>query len=379
MPASYPLSLNSLRTACNQTSSRDPVTAYDEQTVEQTARGLKDRGLVRIVWSDTGRRTLKYHQTLDEPLGLAEDERALVTVLLLRGPQAPGELKSRTDRLHAFADRATSRHAGPDGERGLVAQLPRAGGEHDSAGCTCSATAEPAAAAAAPAVDRDAVLPRAPRPATSGCGVVRRGRRGVRRAPRQRADRPAVRGLAAGPGCRARRRRTGRRGRLRAGHVTAYLADAGADATGIDLSPGDGRAGAAPVPGGHLRGRRPAPADAADHRDGWAAVLAWYSLIHLAASELPDAIAALTRPLAPGGWLVLGLHAGAEVRHRRLVRARGRPRLRAPRAGDVAALVEKAGLVDVEWYLRGPLTPRGETTDRLYVIGRKPSPSSRDF
>ena len=70
VPASYPLTLNALRTACNQTSSRDPVVDYDEQTVEATGRRLKDRGLLRIVWSDTGRRTLKYHQTLDETLGL---------------------------------------------------------------------------------------------------------------------------------------------------------------------------------------------------------------------------------------------------------------------------------------------------------------------
>ena len=105
VPASYPLSLNALRTACNQSSSRDPVVDYDEQTVERTARALKDRGLLRIVWADAGRRTLKYHQTLEEVLGLADDERALLTVLLLRGPQAPGELRTRTERLHAFADR----------------------------------------------------------------------------------------------------------------------------------------------------------------------------------------------------------------------------------------------------------------------------------
>src|SRR5919107_2489789 len=89
VPTSYPLSLNSLRTACNQSSSREPVTDYDEQEVERVARLLKDRGLLRIVWSDTGRRTLKYHQTLDEVLGLDPDERALLTVLLLRGAQAP--------------------------------------------------------------------------------------------------------------------------------------------------------------------------------------------------------------------------------------------------------------------------------------------------
>ena len=105
VPASYPLTLASLRTACNQTSSREPVMELDERTVEQTARALKDQGLLRIVWSDTGRRTLKYHQTLSEILDLADDERAVLTVLLLRGPQAPGELRTRTERLHLFADR----------------------------------------------------------------------------------------------------------------------------------------------------------------------------------------------------------------------------------------------------------------------------------
>ena len=92
VPATYPLSANALTSACNQTSSRDPVTDYDQQTVERSAKSLKERGLLRIVWSDTGRRTLKYHQILDEQLGLQPDERALLTVLLLRGEQAPGEL-----------------------------------------------------------------------------------------------------------------------------------------------------------------------------------------------------------------------------------------------------------------------------------------------
>src|SRR4051794_34215325 len=133
VPDTYPLSLNALRTACNQTSSRDPVTEYDEQTVEQVGRRLKDRGLLRIVWAATGRRTLKYHQVLDEVLELADDERALLTVLLLRGPQAPGELKTRTDRLHTFEDR----HAVEEtlirlADRRLVRELPRRGGDRDS-------------------------------------------------------------------------------------------------------------------------------------------------------------------------------------------------------------------------------------------------------
>ena len=99
------------------------------------------------------------------------------------------------------------------------------------------------------------------------------------------------------------------------GHVTAYLADAGADAFGIDLSPGMVDEARRRFPDGSYevgdlrRLMRPT------YGAGWTAVLAWYSLIHLAASELPDALAALARPLLPGGWLVVGLHAGAEVRH----------------------------------------------------------------
>ena len=132
VPASYPLSANGLRTACNQTSSREPVTDYDERFVEAVARGLKERGLVRIVWSDTGRRTLKYHQVLTDVLDLEDDERALLTVLLLRGPQAPGELRTRTERLHAFDGRedAESCLVGM-AERGLVRQLDRRPGDRD--------------------------------------------------------------------------------------------------------------------------------------------------------------------------------------------------------------------------------------------------------
>ena len=94
----------------------------------------------------------------------------------------------------------------------------------------------------------------------------------------------------------------------------------------------------------------------------------------LAASELPPALGALVRPLDPGGWLVLGLHAGAEVRH--LDEWFGHDItldfvLHEP--ASVVGLVEEAGLVDVEWYLRGPVTARGETTQRLYVVGRRPA------
>ena len=106
VPASYPLSLNALRLACNQSSSREPIVDYSERDIQETARALKDHGLLRLVWAGAGSRVVKYHQLLDEVLELADDERALLTVLLLRGPQAPGELKTRTERLHPFADRA---------------------------------------------------------------------------------------------------------------------------------------------------------------------------------------------------------------------------------------------------------------------------------
>jgi hypothetical protein len=104
----------------------------------------------------------------------------------------------------------------------------------------------------------------------------------------------------------------------------------------------------------------------------WAAVLGWYSLIHLAASELEDAVGALVRPLAPGGWLVLAVHAGATVRH--VDEWFGRQVdldivLHDPAA--VVAVVETAGLVDVEWYLRGPVAARNESSQRLYVVGRR--------
>ena len=88
------------------------------------------------MWSDTGRRTLKYHQILDEQLGLEPDERALLTVLLLRGPQAPGELRTRTERLHAFADRgeveACLRRMAERPEP-LVRELERRPGQQDRA------------------------------------------------------------------------------------------------------------------------------------------------------------------------------------------------------------------------------------------------------
>ena len=100
-PDQYPLSLNSLRLACNQTTNRDPVVEYDEPTIRDGLRRLSDRGWARLA-SGAGSRAIKYRHLLDEALALSPSELALVAVLMLRGAQTPGELKQRVDRLYAF-------------------------------------------------------------------------------------------------------------------------------------------------------------------------------------------------------------------------------------------------------------------------------------
>jgi uncharacterized protein YceH (UPF0502 family) len=379
VPASYPMTLSGLRTACNQTSSRDPVTDYDEHTLEQAARRLKDRGLLRIVWSDTGRRTLKYHQILDEALGLTGEERALLTVLLLRGPNAPGELRTRTERLHGFADRgAVEACLAAMAERGLVRELPRQPGQHDARWTHLlgDGSAPAAAVAAAPAVDREVPIADGAEArdarvrATYGAVAATYAERladELADLPFERwlldrvaahADGAPVVEVGSGPG-----------------HVTAYLAAAGADARGLDLTPEMVDEARRRHPGvrydvGDLR-RLMRPESA----PGWRAVLAWYSLIHLAESELPAALMAILRPLDTDGWLVLAMHAGDEVRRTTSLFEVEVPPLDfvGNDPATIVALVEAAGLVDVEWYVRGPVTARGETTRRLYVVARRPA------
>src|SRR5579884_3556518 len=97
-PDQYPLSLNALRLACNQSTNRDPVTAYDEATVREAAQRLSLYGLARLA-SGHGSRATKYRHLAEEALGLGREELAVLAVLLLRGPQTPGELKARTERM----------------------------------------------------------------------------------------------------------------------------------------------------------------------------------------------------------------------------------------------------------------------------------------
>jgi uncharacterized protein YceH (UPF0502 family) len=100
-PDAYPLSLNALRLACNQSTNREPVVDYDEATVVEALRRLALRGWTRLA-SGAGSRARKYRHLLPEALGLENGELALLAVLMLRGPQTPGELKGRSERLHRF-------------------------------------------------------------------------------------------------------------------------------------------------------------------------------------------------------------------------------------------------------------------------------------
>jgi uncharacterized protein len=100
-PEVYPLSLNALRLACNQSTNRDPVVAYDDATIRAALDRLARRGWTRLA-SGPGSRAAKFRHLFDEALGISRAETAVLCVLMLRGPQTPGELKQRTQRLHAF-------------------------------------------------------------------------------------------------------------------------------------------------------------------------------------------------------------------------------------------------------------------------------------
>jgi len=102
-PDQYPLTLNALRLACNQTTNRDPIVDYDEREIHDALQHLARRGWTRVA-SGPGSRAAKYRQLFDQELGLERDATAVLCVLMLRGAQTPGELKQRTERLHRFDD-----------------------------------------------------------------------------------------------------------------------------------------------------------------------------------------------------------------------------------------------------------------------------------
>lgn len=130
-PDVYPLSLNALRLACNQSTNREPVVDYDEQEVVEALRRLALRGWTRLA-SGAGSRARKYRQILADAFGLDDAEISLLAVLMLRGPQTPGELKQRGQRLHDFSDLDEVQGTlGRLVERGLAARHERRPGQKE--------------------------------------------------------------------------------------------------------------------------------------------------------------------------------------------------------------------------------------------------------
>jgi uncharacterized protein YceH (UPF0502 family) len=130
-PDQYPLSLNALRLACNQTTNRDPVTDYDEATVRDAAQRLSRYGLARLA-SGQGSRAVKYRHLAEEALGLAREQLAVLAVLILRGAQTPGELKQRTERMAPLGTLADVERVLTElDERGYARRLSRRPGQKE--------------------------------------------------------------------------------------------------------------------------------------------------------------------------------------------------------------------------------------------------------
>ena len=130
-PDQYPLSLNALRLACNQSTNRDPVVDYDERTIKAALERMSVRGWTRFA-SGASSRALKYRHLLDEALGLSDAQISLLAVLMLRGPQTLGELKGRTERMYHF-ESLEDVEATVDGlaDRELVVRVARRPGQKE--------------------------------------------------------------------------------------------------------------------------------------------------------------------------------------------------------------------------------------------------------
>ena len=161
-PEYYPLSLNGLVNACNQKSNRDPVVQYDDDTVEEGLRALREKGLLLTV-TGAGSRVAKYGHRIAEKLNLGRRESAILCELMLRGPQTLGELRGHSDRMHHFDD-VSEVEAVLDKYPELFMKLPRRPGEKEArfahllSGPPAEAGNEPAVNAAPPRADRIGAL-----------------------------------------------------------------------------------------------------------------------------------------------------------------------------------------------------------------------------
>jgi uncharacterized protein YceH (UPF0502 family) len=162
-PDYYPLSLNALMNACNQRSNREPVMDLDEDAVRQALHGLEDLRLAGPARGSDSRVT-KYEHWLGEAFNFSRAETALMCVLLLRGPQTPGELRGRTERMHRFeeiGDVVGGLEKLIQREPALVAVLPRQPGSREAryahllSGAVSAAEIVPASAAAAASPEQD--------------------------------------------------------------------------------------------------------------------------------------------------------------------------------------------------------------------------------
>jgi uncharacterized protein YceH (UPF0502 family) len=161
-PDVYPLTLNSLRLACNQSTNRDPVVEYDENTIRSGIERLVQRKWATLAsWSN--RRSMKYRHALDGALGLDDREISVLAVLMLRGPQTPGELKTRTERLHAFGDMdELSGTLDALIERRLVTRLDRRPGQREERYAQLLGTEGDGEVEAGAPVESEREIPRAP-------------------------------------------------------------------------------------------------------------------------------------------------------------------------------------------------------------------------
>lgn len=150
VPDTYPMTLKGLEAACNQKTSRDPITDLDSSAVQTALDELKARGVVRFVFPSHGARSTKYRHVVDEALGLAPSELALLAVLVLRGPQTVNELRTRTERAYPFADNdavAATLEDLADRDDPLVVHLPRQTGQKETRWAHLLADDDPLAAA----------------------------------------------------------------------------------------------------------------------------------------------------------------------------------------------------------------------------------------
>lgn len=407
VPSTYPMTTNGLRTACNQASGRDPVMALTDDDVLAATEPLKAARLVRLVHASHGARMVKHRQVLTERVDLDDAARAVMTLLLLRGPQTAGELRSRSGRLHDFADLGEVEGALvglATRDRPLVAEVGRRPGQKerrwshllgDPADRGDHVDEAGGAPGNGPADDAS------PTEALLGEGAQARDRRVaatyeeiasayaeqlVDELDRKPFDRWLLERLAefadGGPvadaGCGP-------------GHVAFHLAAAGAEVTGFDRSPAmvaeaqrrfpdvafevgdltDLRlpSGVGPTPGPDGTGGGVSD-QAAGADPGWSLIVAWYSLVHFADSELASVIASLVARLSRGGVLAVAVHAGPGLRHADAMYGREVDIDFA--LHDQAAVVdafEAAGLGGIEWYRRAPMLDFEVDTERLYVLG----------